>query len=257
MAKASKKKKSNNTNPIKKLSDIVPELTVYDQVKKHLSYDLLFRKAKCIARYSAEKNFSTSIKSKIRVLFSAEYFPAVRYRHDSLLEVADLSRDERNHWNHEFTEYYNKIKDLLFESLDNNVPNSDNFNELEREEIKIKQGLDFDAGTYLPHGIVDETTRKVTFPKPAKTRLETNDKLGETPVTLREFMSTYCEEVSQNILESRVKSLQGLAQKKVITLEHIREWQSGQSKKYLPSNLISNWETFRKKLVSLPNLKQS
>ena len=80
---------------------------------------------------------------------------------------------------------------------------------------------------------------------------------GDTPVTLREFMSDYCESVSKNILESRVKSLQGLAQKKIITLKHTGQWQSGQSKKYLPEYLISNWETFRKKLISLPKLKQS
>jgi hypothetical protein len=83
------------------------------------------------------------------------------------------------------------------------------------------------------------------------------DKAGETPVTLREFMSNYCEQISKNLLESRVKSLQGLAQREVITLKHTGKWKSGQSKKYLPSYLISNWKTFRDKLTSLPKLKQS
>lgn len=80
---------------------------------------------------------------------------------------------------------------------------------------------------------------------------------SDTPVALREFMREYCEPVSKNMLESRVKSLQGLAQRGVITLKHTGEWQSGQSKKYLPNYLISNWETFREKLTSLPKLKQS
>lgn len=160
-------------NANKKLSDIVPELAVYDIVKKQLSYALLFSKAKCIARYSAEKNFSRSIKTNIKSLFSVECASATRSMRDYLLGVPDLSRDEQNYRQRQFEELYDKIKDLLIESLDNNVPNLDKFNELEREEIKIKQGLDFDAGTYLTQGFVDKTTGYVKYSKPAKIRQET------------------------------------------------------------------------------------
>ncbi len=167
-----------------KLSDIVPELAVYDNVKKQLSYALLFPKAECIARYSEEKKLSKNTKLKIRRLFLEEFFSAVISMLDFLLGVPDLSRDEQNHWHHKFTEYYDKIKDLLFESLDNNVPNLDKFNELEKEGIKINQGLDFDADTYLTQGIVDKTTGFVKYPKPAKIRLKTSGgKTGGTKPT--------------------------------------------------------------------------
>jgi len=98
---------------------------------------------------------------------------------------------------------------------------------------------------------------EVTLALEKRSERNNGDKAGKTPVTLREFMSHYCEPVSKNMLESRVKSLQGLAQRKVLTLKHTGKWKSGQSKKYLPDYLISNWETFRKKLISLPKLKQS
>ncbi len=94
--------------------------------------------------------------------------------------------------------------------------------------------------------------------KPAKIRQETGgSNAGDTPVTLREFINDHCEHVSNNMLESRVQSLQSLAQRKLITLRHTGKWTSGQSKKYLPSYLKSNWKTFTKKLPSLPKLKLS
>lgn len=97
--------------------------------------------------------------------------------------------------------------------------------------------------------------RDATPETPAGTGQGASDDSGETPVTLREFMSNYCKNISKNILDSRVRSLQSLAQRKVITLIHTGNWTSGQSKKYLPSYLISNWQTFIGKLPSLPKLK--
>ena len=77
----------------------------------------------------------------------------------------------------------------------------------------------------------------------------------ETPVTLREFMINYCFPLKVNLLESRVKSLQGLHQKKKIALNHVTPYTSGQSKKYLPSYLKSNWQSYTEKLPSLPSLR--
>jgi len=84
----------------------------------------------------------------------------------------------------------------------------------------------------------------------------TSDK-SDTPVTLREFMFEHCEALSKNLLERRVKALQGLNQKKKLTpaLERIGEYARGKSDKYLPSFLIDNWPQYIKKLPTLPILK--
>ena len=256
MGKVSKKKKSKNTKPT--LSDIVPALAHFDKFPKQVTHSQLLPKARIIAQYSKEKKLSEDTKRKIKSFFSHEHLLANPYMLEFLRGIPDLSRDERNYWNKKLMELYNKAENLLFESLDNNVSNLDKFNELTREGIIIQQGLMFDSDLFQGVGIFDKKTRVYKFPEPAKTRQGTSgDKAGETPVTLREFMSNYCEQISKNMLESRVKSLQGLAQRKVITLKHTGKWDSGQSKKYLPNYLISNWETFRDKLTSLPRLKQS
>ncbi len=153
----------------------MPELADFDKVKKQVSFSLLLTKARSTARYSKEKKFSKDTKSKIKSLFSAEHLLAVTYMRDFLLELPDLSRDERNHWHKKLTEFYDKIKNLLFESLDNNVSNLDKFNELVREEINTNQGLAFDADSYRGCGIIDKKTRVVKFPEPAKTRQENKD----------------------------------------------------------------------------------
>jgi hypothetical protein len=174
MAKVSNKKKSNNTNPIKKLSDIVPELALFDKVPKQSASSLLLTKAQSAARYSKEKKLSKNTKSKIKSLFSSDHFLVVTYMRDMLRGIPDLSRDERNHWHHKLTEHYDKIKVLLFESLDNNVSNLAKFNELVKEGFGIDQGLCFDAGSYLGCGTIDKNTRVVKFPKPAEIRQETS-----------------------------------------------------------------------------------
>ncbi|MFH1613848.1 MAG: hypothetical protein ABIG61_02025 [Planctomycetota bacterium] len=115
----------------------------------------------------------------------------------------------------------------------------------EDELIVLKSRIE---GTFLP---------KIQEMASSRTSEVQTDNAGETPVSLREFISNYCEHVPKNLLESRVKSLQSLAQRKHITLKHAGKWKSGQSKKYQPNYLISNWETFRKTLISLPKLKQS
>jgi hypothetical protein len=80
---------------------------------------------------------------------------------------------------------------------------------------------------------------------------------GDTPMTLIEFMSERCEKLSDNILERRVKSLQSLHRREKIKLKHIGSYKQGQSKKYKPSYLTTNWPQYQLKLPTLPNLRQS
>ena len=204
MSKVSNKKKSNNTNSIQKLSDIVPELAYFDKVKKQVSFSSLLTKARVAARYSKEKNLSKDTKSKIKSLFSAEHFVAVTYMRDFLLGLPDLSRDERNHRQKKLTEFYDKVKDLLFESLDDNVSNLDKFNELEREEGIIWGGVAFDAGTYQGCGTIDKKTRVVKFPEPAKPRLKTNDKEHSQPLFMTQW--AYIFGISKNTMRQLRKS---------------------------------------------------
>jgi hypothetical protein len=107
--------------------------------------------------------------------------------------------------------------------------------------------------------LIDEVKQTLDecLKKPAETQPASGGKAVDTPVTLREFMREYCEPLRENLLESRVKSLQSLHQRKKIELQHVGEYKQGQSKKYLPRYLISKWPTYRKVLLSLPELKQS
>jgi hypothetical protein len=85
-----------------------------------------------------------------------------------------------------------------------------------------------------------------------------DDKTGDTPVTLREFMRVYCEPLTDKLLDSRVEALQRLARRKgeKIKLEHTDQWKPGQSKKFLPTYLTENWPTYKSRLSAIPNLKR-
>jgi len=174
MGKASKKKKSNNTNPIQKLSDIVPDpgLVDYDTIPKQVRYSKLRAIARTIARYSKEKKLSKDTKSKIKSLFSREHFFAIIYMHDLFLGIPNLSCDERKRWQNKSADFYDKVKDILFESLDNNVSNLDKFDELIWEEANINLRLAADANTYRGRGTIDKKTRMMKSPEPAKARQE-------------------------------------------------------------------------------------
>jgi len=82
----------------------------------------------------------------------------------------------------------------------------------------------------------------------------------DTPITLREFMKEYCEPLTDNLRESRVRSLQGLHQRNKIELTRIdadKPRQQGKGYAYLPSYLIKMWPSYQKELQTLPNLIQT
>ncbi len=79
----------------------------------------------------------------------------------------------------------------------------------------------------------------------------------ETPLTLGEFMEEHCVPLSTNLRESRITSLQGLAQKGQVEMKHVNPWRRGQSKRYLPSYLKSQWGAYAEKCTGLPSLKAS
>ena len=196
MSKVPKKTQDGNVNAIQKLSDIVPELAYFDTAKKQVSHSLFLTKARITARYSREKKLSKDKKSKIKSLFLAEYTRATTYMRDFLLGLPDLSRDEKNYWQKKLTEFYGKIKDLLFESLDNNISSQHKFNELVREELCINQGLAFDAGSYQGCGTIDKKTRVVKFPEPAEKR-QVKIQLNESQKSLPP--SDYLHKISKQI----------------------------------------------------------
>jgi len=138
--------KESDTSHKVTLSSIIPELAVYDGIKKSVSFEALMSKAQIIARKATENNISSEMKTKIKSLFLSEYTFATAYMRDFLSGLPNLSRDERNYWHRKLTILYEKIKDLLFESLDDNVPNLQKFHELLMEEFNIQQGLGFEAG---------------------------------------------------------------------------------------------------------------
>jgi hypothetical protein len=94
--------------------------------------------------------------------------------------------------------------------------------------------------------------------KGADAGVNKGQKIGQanTPVTLKEFMRDYCEQLTPNVLDSRIKSLRSLNQRDKIKLERIGEYKRGKKDIYLPSYLIKMWPTYREKLPVLPNLKQ-
>lgn len=207
MGKVSKKKISKNTKPTQKLSDIVPELAYLDTVKKQLIHTLFLEKARITARYAKEKKLSKDTKSKIRLLFWGEYTLANTYMRNFLHRIPDLSRDERNYSQKKLTEFYDKVKNLLFESLDNDVSNLHKFNELVREELNINQGLAFDADSYRGGGIIDKKTRVVKFPEPAETRQE-KDGQSKTNITDYKALNLAKVPISKLIQQSESHTLE-------------------------------------------------
>ena len=81
--------------------------------------------------------------------------------------------------------------------------------------------------------------------------------ISEIPVTLREFMDTFCTpKLQKNFRDSRVRALQSAARRKEITLpKHEGEWDRGRSKKYSPVALVKEWPSYRNRLSNLPELK--
>lgn len=94
--------------------------------------------------------------------------------------------------------------------------------------------------------------------KTAEALKPADDKAGDTPVTLREFMRVYCESLTGKFLDSRVEALQRLARRKgkEIKLKHTGRWKRGKPKYFLPSYLTENWPAYQKRLPTLPNLKR-
>ena len=82
--------------------------------------------------------------------------------------------------------------------------------------------------------------------------------VGNTPVTLIEFMKKFCTPLSNILLDSRLKALQSAARRDEIELpKHEGKWKSGQSKKYRPTALVKAWPKYREKLPNLPELNLS
>lgn len=79
-----------------------------------------------------------------------------------------------------------------------------------------------------------------------------------TPVSLRGFMKLFCTPLSDNLLDSRAKSLLKAAKGRGVNLPKVEgDWKRGQSKKYRPTALMKAWPGYRDKLPNLPELKQS
>jgi hypothetical protein len=80
---------------------------------------------------------------------------------------------------------------------------------------------------------------------------------ADTPVTLKEFMQTYCVPLpKRDLVTRRVESLKNAAEAKKVALpQHIEPWRQGQSHKYLPSSLKKSWLYLKNYLTDLPDLK--
>lgn len=103
--------------------------------------------------------------------------------------------------------------------------------------------------TYLTH--IRETL--VSLQDSRKQKDFPNTCSSRSIVTLMQFMKDYCEHQSNNLLESRKKSLQKAAQNNKIKLPaYARSWKRGQSKYYHLNGLLSNWDQYSEVLPNLP-----
>lgn len=92
---------------------------------------------------------------------------------------------------------------------------------------------------------------------PVRTKLLRHRK--STPssiVTLREFMDKYCDARGVDI-ESKVPTLYDADRNGKITLpKKQNNWSRGKTKLFLAEDLKENWDTYKKALPNLPNIKQ-
>ena len=87
------------------------------------------------------------------------------------------------------------------------------------------------------------------------TEVQDSSTLPNEPITLIQFMESYCKNQTQALLNSRKKSLQMKEQKGDIQLpKQAKKWKRGQSKYYYTHDLLKHWPDYCKELPNLPEL---
>jgi len=117
-------------------------------------------------------------------------------------------------------------------------------------------------------GWIDEASQivKRVSGTPAKDNLtdtkSVSNKAGKTktakqPITLRNFIETYCDLSAKIDVQSKVSLLHEYNLKGKIKLPKLaQKYQKGQHKYYYVDDLKNNWPTYQRKMPTLPPLKQ-
>ena len=85
---------------------------------------------------------------------------------------------------------------------------------------------------------------------------QTKNKSTDVPVTLREFFTEYCERLSVDMLESRLRRLKDKAKTLSPPLKYMVQGTNGKPHYYQPSFLLTNWAVWRVDIPDLPKLCQ-
>jgi hypothetical protein len=94
--------------------------------------------------------------------------------------------------------------------------------------------------------------------QPKPTTKQDNSEQAEQDMTLKDFIKTYCDVPEGVDTQSKANWLHERNRKRpdeISLPKPVNNWKQGQSKRYHPSDLIENWEAYRRVMPTLPRLK--
>jgi hypothetical protein len=170
---------------------------------------------------------------------------AVKKANDILFELTDLKGFDKHLNNKKYSE---KKIDVLFEAasaltmweLDKQIEQSER--DIMFGGVKVKEQDDSNK----------EKHKKNDNPKSIKEKT----KPAKQPITLRNFIETYCDLSAKIDVQSKVDLLHEYNSKKKIKLPELAHpYKTGQHKYYYADDLRNNWQQYQIKMPTLPPLK--
>jgi hypothetical protein len=233
------------------LWDMIPYLSAVFVARKRMSraawkqtlpFAILLL-AEHTARYVISNKLNITEKERIKRAFWSEYQLALTGMRDYLDEQG-LDRDGRCQLHRSYKSLCDRIKALLWQSLDNDSFNDFALEELAGEFNEFAQNLGFEIGAYQVHLPVDKQSRRAV-PK----------KRNERTTKLTDFIHDRCEETPS--IQSKVNRIHEFVKKGKISFmpKPVNNPKGNETKLYSEEALRQVWPKLKDKIKSLPNLK--